>query len=59
MANIQMPTQWRQCGGEERLLPYGYENLNRHQLSATDGLQNSTLKKSSFMGISRHKGEIT
>ena len=26
---IQMPTGQRQCGGEERLLPFGYENSHR------------------------------
>ena len=31
-----MPTGQRQCGGEERLLPFGYENLNRQQLPTID-----------------------
>ena len=29
-----MPTGQRQRGGEERLLPFGYENLNGQRLSA-------------------------
>ena len=33
---IQMPTEHRQCGGEERLLPFGYEDSHRQQLSAAD-----------------------
>ena len=32
-----MPTGQRQRGGEERLLPFGYENLNRQQLPTIDG----------------------
>ena len=32
---IQTPTEHRQCGGEERLLPFGYENSHRQQLPAT------------------------